>query len=93
MIRSRVGIREAKMNFSRLVKEVQEGKEIVITDRGREVAVLRGIPRERLSLEARISQMVTNGWLEPEKKNVRSLPPPLPAEADIAQRFLEEDRR
>ena len=37
--------------------------------------------------------MVTNGWLEPEKKDVRSLPPPLPAEADIAQRFLEEDRR
>jgi len=92
-MRSRVGIREAKMNFSRLVKEVQKGKEIVITDRGREVAVIKGISREKLSLEDRISQMVTNGWLEPEKKDVRILPPPLPAEADIAQRFLEEDRR
>jgi prevent-host-death family protein len=34
------GIREARQNLSALIEEVQKGKEITITDRGRPVARL-----------------------------------------------------
>ena len=34
------GIREARLNLSRLIEEVQKGREIVITDRGLPVARL-----------------------------------------------------
>jgi prevent-host-death family protein len=33
----RIGIREAKINLSKLLKNVQKGKEIIITDRGKPV--------------------------------------------------------
>lgn len=92
MATTRIGIREAKLNLSRLIKEVQKGKDVIITDRGKEVARLTGIPKENLSLDARIEEMVKNGLLEREKKNLRSLPPPLPVEGDVAQRLLQEDR-
>ncbi|ADI01919.1 type II toxin-antitoxin system Phd/YefM family antitoxin [Syntrophothermus lipocalidus] len=92
MATTRIGIREAKMNLSRLIKEVQKGKDIIITDRGKEVARLTGIPKENLSLDARIQEMVKNGVLESEKRSLRSLPPPIPLEGDVAQRLLEEDR-
>lgn len=36
----RTGIREARQNLSALIAEVQQGHEIVITDRGRAVARL-----------------------------------------------------
>lgn len=89
---TRVGIREAKLNLSRLIKEVQKGKDVIITDRGKEVARLTGISKENLSLDARIEEMVKNGLLEREKKEARPLPPPLPVEGDVAQKLLQEDR-
>lgn len=89
---TRVGIREAKLNLSRLIKEVQKGKDVIITDRGKEVARLTGISKENLSLDARIEEMVKNGLLEREKKEARPLPLPLPVEGDVAQKLLQEDR-
>jgi prevent-host-death family protein len=87
-----VGIREAKMNLSRLLKEVQKGAEITISDRGIQVARLVPIEQESLSLEKRIENLERNELLEPPLKNFRQLPPPLPLDEGLAQKFLQEDR-
>ncbi|MEQ8200546.1 MAG: type II toxin-antitoxin system prevent-host-death family antitoxin [Syntrophomonadaceae bacterium] len=87
-----VGIREAKMNLSRLLKEVQKGAEITISDRGIHVARLVPVAPESLALEQRIENLVRTGSLEPPPKTARWLPPPLPLEAGLGQKFLQEER-
>jgi len=87
-----VGIREAKMNLSRLLKEVQKGAEITISDRGVQIARLIPIEQESLSLDQRIENLERNELLEPLPKNARLLPPPLPLDEGLAQKFLQEDR-
>jgi prevent-host-death family protein len=42
----RVGLREANQNFSRLVRAVRQGTEVVLTERGRPIARLTPIKTE-----------------------------------------------
>lgn len=46
----RVNLREANQHFSRYVKAAEAGERIVITRRGRPVAVLSGVPEAERSL-------------------------------------------
>lgn len=87
-----VGIREAKINLSKLLKEAQKGTEIVITDRGRRVAKITAVDEATLPLSDRIRSLETSGVLNAMPNHVRPLPPPLPLEAGIAQEFLQKDR-
>lgn len=91
VIRS-VGIREAKINLSKLLKEARKGSEIIITDRGRRVAKIIAIEETALPLRDRVINLEDGGLLSPQPDSVRPLPPPLPLESGIAQRFLREDR-
>jgi prevent-host-death family protein len=52
-----VGVREAKMNLSKLLKKVKKGQEIVITDRGKPVGKIVALPPKELSLIERIEQL------------------------------------
>ncbi len=88
----RIGVREAKVNLSKLLREVQRGAEVIITDRGKPVGRLSPVPDETLSLEDRIKRLESRGVLEPPARKAGSLPPPLPLEGERAQRFLQEDR-
>ena len=45
-----VGIRELKMRLSEYVRKAARGEEIAVTDRGREVAFLVPVTRERRAL-------------------------------------------
>jgi prevent-host-death family protein len=47
-----VGVRELKTNLSRYLAKVQEGEEVVVTERGREVALFLPISAERRALKA-----------------------------------------
>ena len=46
-----VGIRELKMRLSEYVRKAARGEEIAVTDRGREVAFLVPVTRERRALK------------------------------------------
>jgi prevent-host-death family protein len=86
-----IGIREAKIQLSKLLKNVQKGGEVIITDRGRPVGKIVPISEESLLLEERIQNLEDQGWIGPKKK-IKPLPPPIPLPDEIAQKYLQESR-
>ncbi|MHB2020983.1 MAG: type II toxin-antitoxin system Phd/YefM family antitoxin [Candidatus Xenobia bacterium] len=86
------GVREVKAHLSTLLKEVQRGREILITDRGRPVGKLVPVGAQDLTLSARLEHLTRLGWLEPEPASSAALPPPLPMTGSVAQKMLREDR-
>ena len=55
-----VGVRELKAKLSEYLERAAGGETIVVTDRGRAKAELRG-----LSAEQRIEQGIREGWIRP----------------------------
>ena len=93
MVSNSVGIREAKIDLSKILKRVKSGREVVITDRGHPIAKIVPLVSENLPLEERVRRLEGQGLLRPiSKKNRRPLPPPLPSSEGVAQNFLQEDR-
>ena len=87
-----IGIREAKINLSKLVKNVRQGTEIILTDRGNPVARLSPVKKNSLSLQERLKQLENSRWIELANKKSQNLPPPLPLPANQAQRLLQQER-
>lgn len=88
-----IGIRDAKINLSKLLKRAKSGQDIIITDRGKPVGKIVAISTENLSLGARIKKLEEQGVLGPQTKMKRKLlPPPISAPDAIAQKYLQEDR-
>jgi prevent-host-death family protein len=93
MERTIVGIRDAKIHLSQLIKKAQSGSEVILTDRGRPVGKIISIQPRTLKLEERITNLEERGLLEPRRGGrLKKVPPPLPLEKGLARKFLEEDR-
>jgi prevent-host-death family protein len=88
-----VGIRDAKLHFSKLLKRVQQGEEVLLNDRGRPIAKIIPVKTDALGLMDRIMLLEERGIIGPvSQKTRKKLPAPLPIPDALAQRFLEEDR-
>ena len=88
-----VGIRDAKLHLSKLLKRVQQGEEVLLKDRGRPVARIIPIDPHTLALPERLMLLEERGIIEPISKNRRQkLPAPISLPGSLAQKFLEEDR-
>ncbi len=88
-----IGIREAKIHLSRLLKMVKQGKEIILTEHGQPVGKIVPIPEKSLPLEARIQKLENKGVIEPDmKKKPKKIPLPISIANGLAQRYLREDR-
>ena len=70
------GIRELRQRASELLRRVEAGETIEITDRGRPVAVLAPLPNQRP-----IERLRASGDLEPAGADLKNLPEPLPLAA------------
>ena len=70
-----VGVRELRQRASKLLRRVEAGETIEVTDRGRPVALLSPIP-EAGTLE----QLEAAGDLVRGRQRLDDLPPPLPLE-------------
>jgi prevent-host-death family protein len=93
MLSKCLGIREVKINLSKVMKKVKEGQEVIITERGKPIGRIIPFSSKELSLEERIQILEEQGLTEPLSKNsVRRLPPPLPAPDGLAQKYLQEGR-
>lgn len=88
-----VGVREAKAHLSRLLKMVQEGREVVLTDRGKPVGRIVPVETTDLPLTERIRRLEEQGLIErkPASKSGKSLSP-IPVPEGIAQKLLQEER-
>jgi prevent-host-death family protein len=88
-----VGIRDAKINLSKLLKRVQEGNEILLTDRGRPVGKIVPVPNRSLKISERLKGLEDRGVIERrQRKRINKVPPPLPLERGLAQKILQGDR-
>lgn len=58
----KVGLREANQHFSKYINMVREGKEVVLTDRGKPVAIIEPITMKK-SAERRVRLLEKQGIL------------------------------
>jgi prevent-host-death family protein len=69
----KLGLREANQQFSKAIKAVRAGKEVVLTERGRPIAVIKPI-KEADTQQAALQQMADEGLITlPSRKG------PMPA--------------
>jgi prevent-host-death family protein len=67
-----VGVRELRQRASELLRRVEDGESIEITDRGRPVAVLAPLPEDP------VERLRASGDLQPADAELTDLPEPLP---------------
>lgn len=60
----RLGLREANQQFSKAIKAVRAGKEVVLTERGRPIAVIKPIKGEDAQ-QAALQGVVDEGLIRP----------------------------
>ena len=84
-----VGIRELRQRASELLRRVEDGESIEITDRGRPVAILGPIPDDPLE------RLRAAGDLQPSEGDLADLPEPLvaPSSAELPSAVLARLRR
>jgi prevent-host-death family protein len=84
-----VGIRELRQRASELLRRVEDGERIEITDRGRPVAVLAPLPADPLE------RLRASGDLQASEGDLADLPEPivLPAGAELPSAALARLRR
>ena len=88
-----VGVREAKISLSKLLKMVKNGNEIILTDQGRPVGKIVPLEEESLPLEVRIKRLEEQGVIENRGEKAQGeIPPPIPLQNGMAQQLLQEDR-
>lgn len=87
-----IGERDAKAHLSRLLRDVREGREWVITERDTPIARLSAIADAELSFDERVRRLEETGVISKRTSPEFPLPPPVKLEFGIAQRMLQEDR-
>lgn len=92
MKKNYVGIRETRINLSKLIKDVRSGMEIIITDRGRPVARLVPAESHSLTLEERIKNYESCGLIEPSRDSAKKYSDPVELPDGFVQKCIEEER-
>lgn len=80
---ARVGVRELRQRASELLRLVEAGETIEITDRGRPVALLTPLPGG-----SPLEQLRAAGEVEPATDDLDSLPSPLPTDGPLPSEVL-----
>ena len=70
----KLGLREANQQFSKAIKAVRAGKEVVLTERGQPIAVIKPI-KEQDARQVAMQAMVDDGFLKlPSRKGPTPTP-------------------
>lgn len=87
----KVGLREANMHFSKYVKMVRQGQEIVVTERGAPIAVIKPLGSEA-SPEKRVKLLEEQGFLKRAVKGQFSSAAPFAIRGRSIADTLSEER-
>lgn len=68
-----MGLREANQGFSKAIKAVKAGKEVILTERGKPIAVIKPLERET-NVDAAIRRLETEGVLWRGPKSGKPMP-------------------
>ena len=83
------GVKELKNQLSRYLADVKDGKEVVVTERGRPIARL--VPLEKKI--SRLEEMIDAGLVTPARApRRRKLPPPVKPDGGTVSEFVIKDR-
>lgn len=83
-----VGIRELRADLSRLIKRVQAGEEILVTDRGKPVARITAADGR-----SKLDELIAAGIIEPAPSRRRHrLPQPMEGAGPLSDLVLEGRR-
>ena len=87
-----MGLREANQKFSRAIKAVRAGQEVVLTERGEPIAVIRPL-RDGSDPETTIARLRAQGFLRASKAP-RRMPPwkPKPVRGEAIALSLHKER-
>lgn len=87
-----MGLREANQKFSKAVKAVKAGQEVILTDRGKPIAVIKPLPQDSRG-EAALRHLEAAGLLRPASKTT-PLPrwSPRPIKGRPLSRTIREER-
>jgi prevent-host-death family protein len=69
----RMGLREANQRFSKAIKAVKAGKEVILTDRGKPIAVIKPLEKQD-KLEATLRRLEAEGLLWRGPKSGKPMP-------------------
>jgi prevent-host-death family protein len=69
----RMGLREANQSFSKAIKAVKAGKEVILTERGKPIAVIKPLEQEK-NLDAAMRRLETEGVLRRGLKSGKPMP-------------------
>jgi prevent-host-death family protein len=88
-----VGVRELRQRASELLRRVEAGETVEVTDRGRPVAILAPVPGR-----GPLERLRASGDIEPGRRDLHDLPDPLPLEpgqeppSSILRRLRQDER-
>ena len=69
----RLGLREANQQFSKAMKEVRAGREVILTERGKPIAVIKPLSQAK-TVEAAIQRLEAEGILRSGSKSGKPMP-------------------
>ena len=84
---AQVGIRELRDHLSKYLDEVQQGNDVVVTDRGR--AIARILP---MSGETTLDRLIREGRVTPARRRARSRPTPIKTKGTVSDLVAEQRR-
>jgi prevent-host-death family protein len=91
----RVGIRDLKNRLPEFVRQVRQGGEVIVTDRGRPVALLTAIESALpvASLDARLARLAAQGQIELPSGRRRGRITRVTVRGNLTSRQVLDDRR
>ncbi len=90
-----VGIRELKNRLAEYLRQTKEGKEVIVTERGKPIAVIRPAqgPLPHFSLEAKLAELASQGFITLPRKRLRSKTRPVKISGPPISKTVLEGRR
>jgi prevent-host-death family protein len=82
-----VGVRDLRNNLSRYLERVQDGEEVVVTERGRAIARVVPLGAERL-----LEQLIAEGVVTPATRKRRAPAKPIKTKGTVSDLVAKQRR-